>query len=501
MALPTRVQRRQPRRPGERPARQHRSRARRRQLGASRPGDRDRGARSIPADGTFAVAVGAPQKGWSVLHRAVRSRLHAVLPPAPPRRSRTRPGSSASPATGARIPARGRLGGRSNGALDPEARAVTVRALVGLAALNVAYAVVGPLAPVGRFAPSVAGAACCGSPGSATCSVSPHSGSSGRRSSSSASRSAAGSVLASLVAAAGVCGAVGSVGAALPRGLAGLPTGSIPLVRHRRRHRTRRASSSRRCSARRGSEPAGVRRLGVLGAEGARRSTSSDGLDEHVFTTSAEPDLSAARPDPRRGGLSRDGGRRRRHVPPAVLVPRRGRRRRDRRVPPPARASLGSLAVAPARPRRPALRRAAPDAAGRHARSTCSSWSARCCSRSGSATGRVAPRVRSQPCFAGAAMTKREGLLYSALALGVTFGASWPRQVASGWPRLALVAGDRRRGRNPVAALVSRARHHGARRHRRLGASASLHRALDSLRLSFDVLFDVSLWSVVPFVR
>jgi hypothetical protein len=100
--------------------------------------------------------------------------------------------------------------------------------------------------------------------------------------------------------------------------------------------------------------------------------------------------------------------------------------------------------------------------------------------------------------FAGAALTKREGLLYSALALGVTFGASWPRR-RSAWPRLALVVGI------VVAAAIPwrlwyRAHDIRGEAPPSLGAGASLHRALDSLRLSLDVLFDVSLWSVVPFV-
>ena len=65
---------------------------------------------------------------------------------------------------------------------------MTVRALAGLAALNVAYAVVGLSLLWGRsrFA---RGAACSGSPGSGTCSASRRSASSGRRSSSRVSRS------------------------------------------------------------------------------------------------------------------------------------------------------------------------------------------------------------------------------------------------------------------------------------------------------------------------
>ena len=46
-------------------------------------------------------------------------------------------------------------------------------------------------------------------------------------------------------------------------------------------------------------------------------------LDQHVFTTFPDTDVPAARSDHRRGGVSRDGRRGRRHVAPAVLVPRR----------------------------------------------------------------------------------------------------------------------------------------------------------------------------------
>ena len=65
---PAGVRRCEPRRAGERAARQHRSRARRRQLGAPGPGDCDRGAGTDPrATDTFAVAVGEHRSDWSVL--------------------------------------------------------------------------------------------------------------------------------------------------------------------------------------------------------------------------------------------------------------------------------------------------------------------------------------------------------------------------------------------------------------------------------------------------
>jgi hypothetical protein len=100
--------------------------------------------------------------------------------------------------------------------------------------------------------------------------------------------------------------------------------------------------------------------------------------------------------------------------------------------------------------------------------------------------------------FAGASVTKREGLLFAAAALVVALAASFGRRRVA-WPSLvavgALVA---------VAAIPWRLwyRSHG------LGGEApsdavlggSLDRVLDSLRLSADAFFDTTLWSVVPVV-
>jgi hypothetical protein len=100
--------------------------------------------------------------------------------------------------------------------------------------------------------------------------------------------------------------------------------------------------------------------------------------------------------------------------------------------------------------------------------------------------------------FAGATLTKREGLLFSAIALAVAFAASWTRK-RSAWPALAFVAAV------VVAAAIPwrlwyRARDLTGEAPPSLGVSESLDRAGDALRLSADVLFDTALWSVTPFV-
>ncbi len=100
--------------------------------------------------------------------------------------------------------------------------------------------------------------------------------------------------------------------------------------------------------------------------------------------------------------------------------------------------------------------------------------------------------------FAGAGLTKREGLLFAAAALAVALVATLPRRRAA-WPRLlavALIVG--------AAALPWRLwyRSHGIGGEAPIdaGAGGSLGRMGDSLRLSSDVLFDTALWSVVPIV-
>ena len=138
-----------------------------------------------------------------------------------------------------------------------------------------------------------------------------------------------------------------------------------------------------RCGA--PAEPAGVRRLGVLGAEGEGalllRRPGRAGVHDL-----GRADLPAAPSDSRRGRLPRDGGNRRRHAAPPVLVPARRRRRGPGGLPLPSRPGLGALAVSP---RSCSSRPASASAFSRHrptSSSTCSSCSARCCSRSGSAT-------------------------------------------------------------------------------------------------------------------
>lgn len=100
--------------------------------------------------------------------------------------------------------------------------------------------------------------------------------------------------------------------------------------------------------------------------------------------------------------------------------------------------------------------------------------------------------------LAGATLTKREGLLFAGAALAVALGATWPRR-RTAWPLLAAVA---------VMLVVTaipwrlwyRSHDLGGEAPPVLGAGASPGRALDALRLSGDVLFDPALWSVVPFV-
>ena len=100
--------------------------------------------------------------------------------------------------------------------------------------------------------------------------------------------------------------------------------------------------------------------------------------------------------------------------------------------------------------------------------------------------------------FAGAGLTKREGLLFAAAALLVAFLASFERRRIA-WPRLLA-----------VAALVGAAavpwrlwyRSHGIGGEAPVdaGAGGSLDRIGDALRLSFDVFFATTRWSVVPIV-
>jgi hypothetical protein len=100
--------------------------------------------------------------------------------------------------------------------------------------------------------------------------------------------------------------------------------------------------------------------------------------------------------------------------------------------------------------------------------------------------------------FAGAGLTKREGLLFAAAALVVALAASLGSRRAA-WPRLLAVGA--------VVALAAlpwrlwyRSHGLGGEAPTDAGVGGTLDRVLDSLRLSADVLFDTTLWSVVPVV-
>jgi hypothetical protein len=100
--------------------------------------------------------------------------------------------------------------------------------------------------------------------------------------------------------------------------------------------------------------------------------------------------------------------------------------------------------------------------------------------------------------FAAATLTKREGLLFAATAILVALAASWSRR-REAWPRLGAVAAV------VVAAAIPwrlwyRSRDIAGEAPPDLGLSAAFDRAVDSFRLSLDVLFDDSRWSIVPVV-
>jgi hypothetical protein len=100
--------------------------------------------------------------------------------------------------------------------------------------------------------------------------------------------------------------------------------------------------------------------------------------------------------------------------------------------------------------------------------------------------------------LAGAGLTKREGLLFAAAALGVALGASYGRYRVA-WPRLLAVAAAVALAALPWR-LWYRSNGIGGEGPADAGAGGSLDRMLDALRLSFDVVFDTTLWSVVPVV-
>ena len=100
--------------------------------------------------------------------------------------------------------------------------------------------------------------------------------------------------------------------------------------------------------------------------------------------------------------------------------------------------------------------------------------------------------------FAGAGLTKREGLFFAVGALAVAVAASIDRPRAA-WPRLLAVAAVVGAAALPWRLWYSR-QGIGGEVPSNAGAGGSVDRMLDALRLSFDVLFDTTLWSVVPVV-
>jgi hypothetical protein len=100
--------------------------------------------------------------------------------------------------------------------------------------------------------------------------------------------------------------------------------------------------------------------------------------------------------------------------------------------------------------------------------------------------------------LAGATLTKREGILFAAVVVFAGLVASWGTRRRA-WPFLggvALVA---------VAAAVPwrlwyRTHDVAGEAPADLGVGVDATRAVDAIRLSFDVLFETSLWSIVPYL-
>ncbi len=100
--------------------------------------------------------------------------------------------------------------------------------------------------------------------------------------------------------------------------------------------------------------------------------------------------------------------------------------------------------------------------------------------------------------FAGAGLTKREGLLFAAAALVIAFVASLARRSVA-WPRLLAVAAVVGAAALPWR-LWYRSHGIGGEAPTDVRAGGSLGRIGDALRLSFDVFFDTTRWSVLPIV-
>ena len=100
--------------------------------------------------------------------------------------------------------------------------------------------------------------------------------------------------------------------------------------------------------------------------------------------------------------------------------------------------------------------------------------------------------------FAGAGLTKREGLLFAASALVIAFVASLARRSVS-WRHLLAVAALVGAAALPWR-LWYRSHGIGGEAPTDVGVGGSVGRIGDALRLSFDVFFDTTRWSVLPIV-
>ena len=100
--------------------------------------------------------------------------------------------------------------------------------------------------------------------------------------------------------------------------------------------------------------------------------------------------------------------------------------------------------------------------------------------------------------FAGAGLTKREGLLFAASALVIAFAVSLARRSVS-WGHLLAVAALVGAAALPWR-LWYRSHGIGGEAPTDVGVGGSVGRIGDALRLSFDVFFDTTRWSVLPIV-
>ena len=365
---------------------------------------------------------------------------------------------------------------------------MTERALAGLVALNLAYARRGPLAALGGCAAFRTWAAVAAARGARV----PRRPRRVRRAVDgaprrSASRSAAVGIVrrrSLVLAAAGVV--AGRLRAMPPRAR------STPTRRHSDGARVR--CRDRTCGAlprgvvprRAAAEPPGVRRVGLLGAEGQgdlllRRSRRAPLHDHAERVVSASPARSSTPPPSTRWAAADVVTL---HVQFWFLVARRHRW-------PLPDCSIARHVPAwllwpssSARARRASLRRASAGAAGATSSSTSSSSSPHSCSRSGSATRRgwrlaavtrcCSPErrhdeARGHPLRRGRARRRVRRLVAATLA-----AARSPRLVAVGARRASLASLDR----------PARHRRRGAVRRRSAPAGS-----WGALRLSFDVLF------------